>query len=318
MENPKEATKKYSLKTVQKQVQHSFEEAHFKHPYEDTTIDKVFLFFREKLEDAKKGKTMFLASELEDIIEVMPHFEYKGVPLKPHHWLDFDIFEGLIPTTPEFITYTDIINTWNLLIEQKTKIDEMHNKASNSRGFAELDSTFALRSTLTTLKKNCMVSAITFAESYLYYLFYDFKQMRLFEDNPKVKALYGKEDKDHIQDTEIIKNLIFEVFPKIKIDKRINKFYKEYIKMNNTRNGIIHTSVSKNDNNKLSKLQPTINISIPLVQDCLGTITNFIFSIDEGMPLEHRILFWRDRFEDPDFTKCEKIIFVNQNKGELS
>lgn len=309
--------KKYSLKEVKKKVQDSFEEAHFKYPHEDATIDKVFLFFREKLEDAKKGKTMFLASELEDIIEVVPHFGYKGVPIKPHHWLEFDIFEGLIPTTPEFITYTDLINLWNLLIEQKTKIDEMHNKVSNSRGFAELDSTFALRSTLVTLKRNCIVSAITFAESYLYYLFYDFKQLRLFEDNPKVKALYDKEDRDYIQDTEIIKNLIFEVFPKIKSNKHINKLYKEYSKMNNSRNGIIHTSVSINDNNRQSKLQPTLHISIPLVQECLSTITNFVFSIDEGLPLEHQILFWRDRFADPDFMKCEKILFENLSKDTL-
>ncbi|WP_411739861.1 hypothetical protein [Peribacillus sp. S4] len=311
LKNPIDVTRKYSLERVKKQVQDVFAARHFKCPYEDATIDRVFLFFREKLEDVKKGKTMFLASELEEIIEIVPHFEKQGVPVKPHHWLDFSIYEGLILTQPEFITYTDMINLWNLSMEQKNIIDECHNKASNSRGYAELDSTFEFRSTLTTLLRNCVVSAITFAESYLYFLFYDFKQLRIFEDNPKVKALYDKEDREYIQDTEIIKNLIFEVFPKIKSNKHINKLYKEYRKINNTRNGIIHTSVSRDNRNQQPKLQPALNLSIPLVQEYLSTITNFVFCIDERLPLEHQILFWRDKFEDPDFTKGEKVSLEN-------
>ena len=304
LESPKEATRKYSLERVKKQVQYFFVERYVKCPYEDATIDKVFLFFREILEDAKKGKTMFLASELEKIIETFPYYEKQGVPVKPHRWLDFSIYEGLTPTMPEFITYTDMINLWNLSMEQKNIIDECHNKASNSRGFAEFDE---LRTTMMTLLRNCVVSAITFAESYLYFLFYDFKQQGLFEDNPKVKVLYDKEDREYIQDTEIMKSLIFEVFPKIKSNKHINKLYKEYRKINNTRNGIIHTSVSIDKGNQQPKLQPALKLSIPLVQEYLSTITNFVFSIDERLPLEHQILFWRDNFEDPDFTKGEKI-----------
>ncbi|MDP1383614.1 hypothetical protein Q8G31_28350 [Priestia megaterium] len=311
LENPIEATRKYDLEQVKKQAQDFFASRHIKSPYDDATIDKVFLFFRKKLEDAKKGKTLFLASELEEIINLVPYYEEQDVPIKPHYWLDFSIMEGLIPTQPEFITYTDMINLWNLSMEQKNMIDQYHNKASRG-GFGEqFDKTFELRSKMMTLLRNCVVSAITFAESYLYFLFYDFKQLRLFESNPKVKALYDKEGREHIQDTEIIKNLIFEVFPKFKTDNQINKLYKEYRKINNTRNGIIHTSVSKAKGVQQPKLQPVLNLSLPLVQEYLSTITDFIFTIDEGLPLEHQILFWRDRFEYPDFTMGETISFKN-------
>ncbi|MFK4389871.1 hypothetical protein ABH916_001799 [Peribacillus frigoritolerans] len=59
-----------------------------------------------------------------------------------------------------------------------------------------------------------------------------------------------------------MKNLIFEVFPNIKSDKQINKMYREYRNINNTRNGIIHTSVSIDDRNQQPKLQPNLNLSI--------------------------------------------------------
>lgn len=307
LERPKESNRKYNLEQIKKQVQDVFAERHFKSPYEDATIEKVYLFFREKLVDVKKGKIFFLASELEEIFEIVPYFAERGVPIKPHHWIEFSINDGLIPTQPEFITYTDMINLWNLSMEQKSIIEDFHNKSTSYKRFGNVDSSFELRSTMQTLLRNCVVAAITFAESYLYFLFYDFKKLRLFEDNPKIKALYDKDDREYIQDTEIMKNLIFTVFPNIKSDKQLNKLYKDYSKINKTRNGIIHTSVSRDSGNQQPKLLTGIHISIPLVQEYLTTITNFVFSIDESLPIEHRILFWRDKFKDPDFMIGKKI-----------
>lgn len=311
LENPIEATRKYDLEKFKKQAQDLFASRHIKYPYDAATIDKVYLFFRKKLENAKKGKSLFLASDLEEIIELVPYYKELGVPVKPHYWLEFSVMEGLIPTQPEFIAYTDMINLWNLSMEQMNMIDECHNKASKGRFVEQYDKTFELRSNMSTLLRNCVVSAITFAESYLYFLFYDFKYLRLFYDNPKVKALYDKEEREHIQDTEILNNLIFEVFPKFKSDNKINKLHKEYRKINNTRNGIIHISASRANNIQQSKLQPVLNLRLPIIKEYLSTITNFVFSIDDRLPLEYQILFWRDRFEYPDFKKEEKISLKN-------
>jgi hypothetical protein len=206
LNNPKQATRKYNIDSIKGHVQRCFNLAHFKRPYQEETIDKVIAFFRKRLDELSNKKTLFMASELEEIINIQNFYQHTNHHIKSHHWIEFELGRGLIPTIPEFIAYGDVINLWNLLLEKHSIYKEAEEEISSPENYLEFHKSSFIRKlkyTIITLNRSCVISAITFAESYLFYLFYNFKNEKVAIDKEKVRSLYERNEKT-IQDTEIV------------------------------------------------------------------------------------------------------------------
>ncbi|MEW4264494.1 hypothetical protein Q0N30_12440 [Priestia megaterium] len=274
---------------------------------------KKFNLFLDKR--ACKGQTLFLASELNEIIFIEEFCEKKGFKIKMHHWIDFNFTYGLTHTIPEFFNYIDIINTWNYYIEVYDEFKEATESLNaleynqfvkvNPRA-RELIAIFSTQMRLT------IVSSVTYVESYLYYYYYNIKNSKNYIEEESLRAVF--DSKKNIQDTQIIKDVLCKIHPHIKDDEQFKELYKKYIETNKLRNRYMHTSAFVDKSNQTSELQPLISVKEESWMDLLQASIDFVVKIESMLPQSEKILFWWDRYEYPIFKKCEKISVINLKK----
>lgn len=288
--------------SIIKQVQQSMKNNFFHDPKDYGTVIEVNKFFREKLESLKSGKRFWKATEFEKLFSVKDYFNTQSIPIQSYHWIDFNIYHGLIPTYPELITYNDLINSWNLIVE-KSKEYQVHNRdRDNDLSLKQLEYE------IFSLQRYSYTSCVTFFESYLFYLFYNLKSKNVFEEDEKIQKLY-KLKHTKVDDTHILKEIILPKYIINENQKKFEELLDGYEKLNDIRNSIIHTSAFENlsDQSSTMELFMTMDIDFKKLEEAYELVIDFSLFIESLLPESLKVLFWWDRFEKPDFTSRKKI-----------
>lgn len=274
----------------------------FKNVESDKTVLDIVAFFRTWSQDYKgKQKTLYLASDLEDFLDVKMFLLRKGAVLKTHHWVDINLQHGMTSTHPEFFNYQDLIHMWNDFVRKVEEYSPDKDMDKEERR--------ALIYSISSSYRTTLICAVTFVESYLYYYYYNMKHDSDAQKNPDIQGILNYSG--NIQDTRIVEKLIFKLHPSIKEDQTIRDLYQSYKKINNLRNRYIHTSAFVDENSQLSDLQPLLQLNVMELIESLQCCVDFVFGIDKMLPLDEKILFWSSRFEYPDFRKQQYINPLN-------
>ncbi|WP_102336364.1 hypothetical protein [Salimicrobium jeotgali] len=304
--NPKLYNNDAILKQIQRTVENSLKNI-FVYNYDDyNTIGEIIDFFREIVKNTKKNGTFLIkASDLNKLLDVNKFYSKTHQHIQPHHWIDTDIIRGFILTVPDFFTYSDIINNWNILLDKlnelrsrsfdiDTPLIEVLNHNDNRRLKYQID----------TLSRTLWVAGVTFTESYLYYLFFNLKQIK-YEAETEAAEKMLKNQK--VEDEEIIKQIIVPEF--IQEDHNLNRLLKEYKRINDIRNRFIHPSAFPTEES--SELLPLITITVEEMAEALDTCVSLAKLIDSYLPDEYKVLIWWDRIKHPKFNEYAKGDMVN-------
>ncbi|MNI17749.1 hypothetical protein D3C73_711310 [compost metagenome] len=190
--------------------------------------------------------------------------------------------------------YMDVINMWNDLIIKKERYDTIE----DSRELR------ALNYSMVTSIRWLVIQAVTYVESYLYYYYYNVS------NDPKLKARLPKFNR-HVQGTDIVERVIFDFHPDIKHDGAFFLAYKKYMTILKLRDRFVHTSAFPNLADNLSELHPLLNLSLKTTAEHLTSCFNFVNKVEDALPKDERLLFWKDRFDEPDFSSLETSVREN-------
>src|SRR5690606_3910635 len=209
---------------------------------------------------------------------------------------------SLVHTFPEFITYGDLISLWNIYLDKRNLKTQGILMKSDRRKIRLLDSEIhALHISLWT-------QAVTFVESYLYYIFYNIKKSNYRLNSSKAQGFINATLPD---DNQIIDSLILSEFHSqetTEFSSNIKKLHKEYRKINNIRNRFIHASAF--DENSQSHLLPLISNNSDELINALEICSRLILEIEKILPAELQILFWWDSIQHPNFKEYKKGNFI--------
>ncbi|BDG44795.1 hypothetical protein [Saccharococcus caldoxylosilyticus] len=294
----------YLKGTVEKSLKDNFF-----HNYNDyQTIDNIIKFFRELVSETKKHGTFLVnVSEVQKLLDVKKLYEATHKNIQLHHWIEFNLFDGMILTVPEFFAYTDIVNNWNILVD---KIEQYKSAmADDSVPFIERKNNIEnrrIRYEISSLSRILWVSSVTFVESYLYYLFYNLKQINYQPNSESGKSILQLQK---VEDEEIIKSLVLPEFIKNK-NNELDRLIKKYIEINKIRNRFIHPSAFHSSSN-LSELLPLLTTTVNQVINTLEVCTKLVKMIDDYLPENLKILVWWDRVSHPVFKEYKKGDITN-------
>lgn len=316
LRNPTKFKKQTILNSIKNEVQKSLKKSHFRNPYKTETILLITELFRKIVCTKLEGKRyMTLVKELDSIIDMNAYFTSFNRP-RPHHWIHISFSQGLVPTLPEFIIYSDIINTWNILLD---KSDELINllKTDDQTHYKERQYTLEARKLeyeCQALNRSLLTLSSSYVESYMYYVFYNLK-MSQYQLATQTAKEYIKIKK--VDATGIIENIIIgEFFTPSRVEfSLITTLLEKYKRIIKLRNRIIHPSAFEEQSQ--SHLLPLISLSFDRVIDALQTSIELVLSVDKHLPNDQKILYWWENVEHPNFLLQIKGNMVNP-KGKPS
>ncbi|MBK5444164.1 hypothetical protein [Peribacillus sp. TH24] len=116
---PKEFNNSEVLEILKTTVENSLKKSCFYNYSDYQTIDNIINFFREIVSNTKKHGTFLVnAIEVQKLFDARKVFEVSHKHLQPHHWIQVDLINGMLITVPEFFTYSDVVNNWNILVDK--------------------------------------------------------------------------------------------------------------------------------------------------------------------------------------------------------
>ncbi|MBY6053314.1 hypothetical protein [Cytobacillus firmus] len=273
------------------------------------TTTKIISFLREKLREIKNGKTLFQAVEIYELVDIGAFMRRKGTPyLHKHHWLDFSFENGLTHTTPVFILMGDLKIHWNNYIDLINKYREYQKNLLpkiSQQDFDKIVEIREIRHSYSGIYRTLIFTAVTFVEAYLLEVFINIKRVYP-EEQEKHKALLNETT---ITDKEIINNVIYKIFPDIKL--QVNKYFEIYKEILNYRDRYVHASIIKEEHTNISKLQYLLDYDADTVKKYLVSCINLVKGIDDFLPKEIQSLYWWDRVEFPNFITDTKISLLS-------
>lgn len=292
-----------------KEVKKSMRENFFLDIDNPETTTKVISFFRQKLNELKKGKTLFQVVEISEILDIESFMGRRGTPyIHKHQWLDFSLENGLIHTTPVFILLGDLKIHWNNFIDLTSQYKDLQKKLVPRISQQEFDAIHEIREirhSYSGLYRTMIFTAVTFVEAYLFEVFVNIKEVY-----PELKEVHkALINETTITDEEIIKNVIYKIYPQIK--PKVNKHFKTYKEILNYRNRYVHASIIKEEHSNISKLQYLLDYDAITVRKYLTACINLVKGIDDHLPEQIQSLYWWDRLETPDFISNDKISLLS-------
>ncbi|WP_455931311.1 hypothetical protein [Priestia aryabhattai] len=305
LENPKDYLDETPHKQYEAQVQDALCSFYIRNPYNEKTKNTIIELVRNVVEQHLNGERYLIkAKELDNLMDLKNFlkFIYRNANpnLSPHHWVEVDLERGIIPTFPDFLTYAHLISLWNIYVDKQIAYKEEQHRLKERTLDSELH---ALHTVLWT-------QAVTFTESYLYYIFYNINKGDYSLKSEKAKG-YIKANKP--DDNQIIVSLIIPEFKSKgneELVSNIKKLHKEYEAINNIRNRYIHASAF--DDNQRSHLLPLISNRSEQLIKALEVCTNLVKAIENLLPSELKILFWWDAMDHPVYKDYEKGNFIKR------
>lgn len=280
----------------------------FKLPFDDNFLNNCISFMRDKLKELQSEDiSLFQAKEISKLVDINKFFGLDFV--SEFHWIEFNIVRGMVITVPEAIIFNDLKVEWNKYIETYTYLHQEFEKIGTAEDEFEFYKNEINREKmyeLGTLYRGLVFLSVSFVESYLYNLFCCIREI----------DISGKESIQHIlnvdmiQDTQIIENVLYKLFPDIK--NNIDDLYQKYKTINNYRNRYVHASPLVDRSSNTPHLKPLLDIKRERLLDFLQTSTDLVLKIQNNLPQNLNLLFWwyNDEIKFFDF---KKISLTNTN-----
>lgn len=273
--------------------------------------DKIISFMREVLTKIQREerslvtcKDMGVFVELDKVFKDI--YRVPNIKILPHHWIEFDIVRGLIPTYPDFIVYGQLLYLWNVYVEKHQEYHQLIELGSSVNVNIK-DVKYELDSLHTSL----IVKSVTFVETYLYFLYFNISKSSIELQTEQAKGLIKAQR--NVQDTDVIEKIVIKEFQIGMSQTELHAFktrYKEYRRIANIRNRLIHASAfEKTNDNHLIYL---ITGSDEDLSTMLDFNTKFVLEIEDLLPESLKSLFWwnRENLKHPDY--------LNKQKGNLA
>lgn len=277
LSNPKNYLLDKQLEKVNNFVQDSLNNIHVKNPDNKKTQDSIIDLMRMAIDYGLKDTRYLLKiKDLDHLIDLKKFFEgilkNTNPNLSYHHWIEFNLKTGLIPTFPEFITYADLVSLWNMFLDKKKSLNVELLKNNDNLKIRTINTE------VHALFISAWIQGITFTESYLYYIFYNIQKGNYNIQSDKAKGYIKANMPD---DNQIIDNIILSEFSNEENKnnvKHIKTLHKQYKEFNTTRNKFIHASAF--EENQRSNLFPLINSKYKELHGTLETCTNLVLETD--------------------------------------
>ena len=285
------------------------EKSHFKKPYTPEFFNGIVSFFRDRLTALDQNQpSFFRVKELSHLIDTNIYFGYPQVT--GYYWVEFDLVKGLIITIPEGIIFNDLKVQWNNFIDVRNKLSENRKEHKIPElDFHKDETNRTLLYSYGAFYRSSIFLAVTLVEAYLYNLFYSFKESNFTNQQGTISLLQSSQMK--VQDTQIIENILYEIFPELK--GKTEKLYKEYKKTLIFRDRYVHASATPDEADaRKSNLQPLLDIHDNNLVKSLNNAIAFMIEIDKNMPEKYKLLFWWYDGQ-VDFSSFEKLSLTNPN-----
>lgn len=309
LNNPKDFLLDEQLQMVDEFVQSSLKNIFMKNPSTNKTAETIINLMRKAI-DYKLNATRYLLKfeDLDHVMDLKSFFSRMQKNSNPnmsyHHWIEYDLKAGFVPSFPDFITYADLVSLWNMFLDKRValiKEQAFNNYPKKAR---------LLNSELHALHISSWIQGVTFVESYLYYVFYNIQKGNYPLKSKKAQGYIKSTLPD---DNQIIDKLLISEFSTDQNKDNIahiKSLHKEYKDINNTRNRFIHASAFEENNR--SHLLPLIDSKYEDLPHVLETCTKLVLEIEKLLPLDLKILFWWDAVDHPIYKDFEKGNFVKR------
>ncbi len=274
-------------------------------------LETLIQFFRSRLKDIMLNeRSLFQASEASHLIDIKGFFYDRGTPVLNHHWIEFNVEQGLIPTFPVPFILNDLKVHWNHFIDRYNFYYDELKQVKSDEGYLEFIKREDIREanhTISGLYRTLIFTSVTLVEAYLYDVFYNIKESNAVKEPSLINVLAIQ----RINDTQIIEQLLYKLYPDLK--NTIFDLYKEYKNILVQRDCYVHASAFSDPSNK-TKMQFFLNLNNKSVVNSLKCCTNLIKKIEEKLAPDYKILFWWEHYQiDLDFEKMEKLKLTNDN-----
>lgn len=229
--------------------------------------------------------------------------KYNSRVIRDFSWVDlkpFSYTKAPVLTYPEFFTYQDLINTWNVVLEKENQLNELYESSHNQLHPLYRSTNHAYYSFMRT----SLILAVNFVESYLFYYYYNIKEAGKYQDI----EIVTRGSRSTVKGVDIISDLILQKYSIS--DESFDRLVGEYNSLYLFRHRLVHLSAFEFDNSNLSELQPLINddeISIANVASKLDSCIRLVVTIEENLLEDEKLLFWWNTMEYPDFSSMKSI-----------
>ncbi|MGG0644737.1 hypothetical protein ABE021_12455 [Sporosarcina gallistercoris] len=309
LKNPLKYQNEQSLKLINNMVQLKLKVVFVRNPDSEDTKNKIIKMMRSVIKFNLNGdRYLIMYEELDQLLDAKSLlnllYQNSNPNIRNHHWIEFDLEKSLVHTFPEFITYADLISLWNIYLEKNDLSVREAALQTNRINIRIIDSEIhALHISLWT-------QAVTFVESYLYYIFYNIRKGNYSLSSTKAQGFIRSTKPD---DNQIFESLILPEFKnddnQVQISKIIS-LHGKYKSINNTRNRFIHASAFYDSNQP--HLLPLISSGSHELLDTLETCTGLVIEIEKILPSALKILFWWDSVQHPIFNEYKKGNFIKR------
>jgi hypothetical protein len=310
LKKPRDYEHEEAVNQTNQMVQSSLSRLFVKNPTSEETKNKIIELMREIIKSHLNGQRYLMTyDDLNNLLDVIPLMKKLYMNTNPnishHNWFELDLEKGLIHTFPEFITYGHLTSLWNMYVDKKKEIEKQYKQQSIDRLAVR-----TLSSEQHALHFSLWIQAVTFAESYLYYIFYNVQK-----SNYPLKSEAAKKfiNTERPEDDHIIKSLILPEFSSEENKDQIRiikKLHTEYSKINKVRNRLIHASAFVDSEH--AHLLPLISSTQDELINALEVSRNLVLEIEKILPENLIILHWWVAMKHPDFKNFEKGSFVTR------
>jgi hypothetical protein len=280
------------LEKIHPIVYSSLEENHFKEPYNNEFLDFLINFFRQRLRELDDDAISLF--QVKDISQILDTNKFTGIDcLKGHHWLEFSLDRHITVTFPEYIVFNDLKVQWNYYLDVRERILQSKQSIINIKTDYEYLKDEQKRHDLYlygSLHRMLIILCVSFVESYLYDLFLSIKESEQFNQE-EIRSILNQ---NKVQDTEIIKRILFVLFPYIKNDYEFADLFNTYREIIDVRDRFIHASAFIDDSSKKSQLEPLLRIEETFLLKALQNSIDIVKKIDTELPDELKLLYWMD------------------------
>lgn len=273
--------------------------------------NKIIAFMRDLLTKIRtEGRGLVTFKDISIFIELDKIFkDVYGSPhikILPHHWIEFDITRGLIPTYPDFIVYGQQLYLWNVYMDKYQEYLRLKERGS----LVSVDIK-NVKYELDSLHTSLIVKSVTFVEAYLYFLYFNLSKSEVELRTEQAKGLLKVQR--NVQDTDVIEKIVIGEYHQEVSDLELKKFkikFQEYKRIVNVRDRLIHASAfEKSKDNHLIYL---VTGNDEELRRILNFNTNFVLEIEKCLPETVKSLFWweLENIQHPDY--------LNDQKGSLA
>ena len=275
----------------------------FKLPNENS-YNRLVVFIREILKELGKNSVCSRKrEEVEKYISINDCFKNIDSNVR---WIGINVEQGIHPLIPESLVWSDFKVIWNQFARYaKVALYDWSDSIDKDMEYERIKDKKSLEIQYITssMERMVLVCCITFIESYLYNTRIVIRDNPIFRSRIEDNNLNSVLKNDKINDTQIIEDILFKIYPELK--DIIYDNYEVYRRLLKLRDKYIHVSVREAGDGQpeMKQLMSTAGLNIEMkvkyVLDIIESINKIIWDSEEI-----NLLWWK-KDESCNFVEFE-------------